>query len=167
MSLWCTTHGRLSFFFSFWPSGMQDLSSPTRDWTWDAEVEVQSPNHWATREIPSKHFLITSFLKQKATCKDESSLFLTLKGVIGVSLFSFLISVKRGKPSELLYKAAPLSVVCLRCWQWRMAWGPRCGTAKYDAGCSAHSEFWVGCLVFSRVKSGNSLQGWTATTSRM
>ena len=36
----------------FWPCGLQDLSSPTRDWTCVPAVEALSPNHWTTREFP-------------------------------------------------------------------------------------------------------------------
>ena len=35
------------------PSGMQDLSSLTRDQTLAPTVEVWSPNHWTEQEIPN------------------------------------------------------------------------------------------------------------------
>ena len=36
--------------------GLQDLSSPTRDWTWALAVKVPSPNHWTAREFPQFYF---------------------------------------------------------------------------------------------------------------
>ena len=39
----------VSFCFG-WLCGMQDLSSPTRDWT--LVVEVRSLNHWTSRDVP-------------------------------------------------------------------------------------------------------------------
>ena len=38
--------------FCFWPWGMWDLSSPTKDWTCTPCFGRQSPNHWTTREVP-------------------------------------------------------------------------------------------------------------------
>ena len=37
----------------FWPWGMWDPSSPTRDWTCTPCIARQSLNHWTTREVPS------------------------------------------------------------------------------------------------------------------
>ena len=34
------------------PWGLQDLSSPTRNWTQAMAVKVPSPNHWTAREFP-------------------------------------------------------------------------------------------------------------------
>ena len=45
----------LSFGF-FWPQGMWDLSSPTRDQIGNAKAGRQSPNHWTTREVPAWRF---------------------------------------------------------------------------------------------------------------
>ena len=45
----------LSFVF-FWPQGMWDLSSPTRDQIGNAKAGRQSPNHWTTREVPAWRF---------------------------------------------------------------------------------------------------------------
>ena len=40
------------------PRGMWDLSSPTRDRTCaPPAVEVWSPNHWTTREVPQMEIL--------------------------------------------------------------------------------------------------------------
>ena len=47
------------------PHGMWDLSSPTRDLnslTVSLAVEVQSLNHWPTREIPHKFLLKSIFM---------------------------------------------------------------------------------------------------------
>ena len=39
-------------FLFFWPWGMWDLSSPTRDRTCTPCIEMQSLNHWTTKEVP-------------------------------------------------------------------------------------------------------------------
>ena len=45
--------GHYFFFpFSFWPCGLWDPNSPTRDWTWAPAVEAWRPNHWTARAIP-------------------------------------------------------------------------------------------------------------------
>ena len=44
------------------PHSLQDLSSPTRDWTQVITVEVLSPNHWSTREFPHFDLKYLSFL---------------------------------------------------------------------------------------------------------
>ena len=42
----------------FWPHGMQDLSSPTRDRTRTTGVREPSPSHWTARELPGyPHFI--------------------------------------------------------------------------------------------------------------
>ena len=38
--------------FGFWPRGMWDLSSPTRDGTLTPCIGRRSLNHWTTREVP-------------------------------------------------------------------------------------------------------------------
>lgn len=40
----------LLLFYIFWPPGMWDLSSPTRDRTHTPHTGRWSPNHWSTRE---------------------------------------------------------------------------------------------------------------------
>ena len=40
------------FFGCDWPRGVQNLSSPTRDWTHTPCIGRQSLNHWTVREIP-------------------------------------------------------------------------------------------------------------------
>ena len=40
----------------FWPQGMWDLSSPTRDRTCTPCIERRSLNHWTAREVPSLWF---------------------------------------------------------------------------------------------------------------
>ena len=45
------------------PLVLWDLSTLTRDWTWDMAVKVPSPNHWTTREFPGFVFVgLFSFL---------------------------------------------------------------------------------------------------------
>ena len=36
----------------YWPRGMWELSSPTRDWSHVPCIERQLLNHWTTREVP-------------------------------------------------------------------------------------------------------------------
>ena len=45
--------------FLFWPHSLWGLSSLTRDRTCAPTLGVWSPNHWATREVPSNSFLST------------------------------------------------------------------------------------------------------------
>ena len=42
----------LFYVLVFWPWGMWDLSSQTRDWTLTPYTGRQSLNHWTTREVP-------------------------------------------------------------------------------------------------------------------
>ena len=43
----------------FWPRGMWDLSSPTRDRTRNPCIGRQSLNHWTAREVPIlPHFIL-------------------------------------------------------------------------------------------------------------
>ena len=37
--------------------GLQDLSSPTSDWTQAPAVKAPSPNHWPAREFPYPYFM--------------------------------------------------------------------------------------------------------------
>ena len=41
----------ICWFFLAAPRGLQDPSSPTRDWTWTLSVKAPSPNPWATKEL--------------------------------------------------------------------------------------------------------------------
>ena len=36
----------------FWPQGMWDLGSPSRDGTWTPCIGRRSLNHWTTRDVP-------------------------------------------------------------------------------------------------------------------
>ena len=48
------------YFKSFWPQGMWDLSSLTRDWTHTPSVlEAQSLNHQTTNEVPLNTWCLT------------------------------------------------------------------------------------------------------------
>ena len=40
------------------PSSLQDLSSLTRDRTWDLAVKAMSPKHWISRNFPYHHFYL-------------------------------------------------------------------------------------------------------------
>ena len=42
----------LFFLFFFWPRGLRDHSSLTRDRTQATAVKALSPNHWKAREFP-------------------------------------------------------------------------------------------------------------------
>ena len=44
--------GASAFCFGFWPQGMWDISSPTRDQTHTPCIGRQSLNHWTAREVP-------------------------------------------------------------------------------------------------------------------
>ena len=46
----------LFFALVFWPRGMWDLSSPTRDWTHTPCIGRWSLNHWTVREVPNLLF---------------------------------------------------------------------------------------------------------------
>ena len=43
----------LFYVLVFWPRGMWDLSSPTRDRACTSYTGRQSLNHWTTREVPA------------------------------------------------------------------------------------------------------------------
>ena len=43
------------FVFLFELHCLQDLSSPTRDWTWALPIK-ESHNHWTTREFPDLYY---------------------------------------------------------------------------------------------------------------
>ena len=50
-------------FFGCTPRlGLQDLCSPTRDWTWAIAVKVPSPNHWTTRKFEMLAYLVFYFV---------------------------------------------------------------------------------------------------------
>ena len=42
----------LFYVLVFWPRGMWDLSSPTRDRTYTPCIGRRSLNHWTAREVP-------------------------------------------------------------------------------------------------------------------
>ena len=60
----------LFYVLVFWPPGMWDLSSPTRDRTRTPCTGRGSLNHWAAREVPTRHILF--FL-------NENSFLLTMR----------------------------------------------------------------------------------------
>ena len=49
----------LFYVLVFWPRGMWDLSSPTRDQTHTPCIGRRSLNNWTTREIPKYSFYLT------------------------------------------------------------------------------------------------------------
>ena len=52
----------LFYALVFWPRGMWDLNSLTRDWTQIPCVGRWSVNHWTTREVPSLFLYFLFFL---------------------------------------------------------------------------------------------------------
>ena len=48
--------------------GLQDLSSPTRDWTWATAGKAPGPNHWTARELPVSLFFKPNFSEPYKTC---------------------------------------------------------------------------------------------------
>ena len=44
----------LFYVLFFWPRGMWDLRSPTRDWTSILGIGRLSLNHWTAREVPAQ-----------------------------------------------------------------------------------------------------------------
>ena len=48
----------LFYVLVFWPQGMWDLSSPTRDRTHTPCIGRQSLNHWTTSEVPALYSLL-------------------------------------------------------------------------------------------------------------
>ena len=52
----------LFYVLVFWPRGMWDLGSPTRDRTRTLCIGRRSLNHWTAREVPRLIFLICTFL---------------------------------------------------------------------------------------------------------
>ena len=47
----------LFYILVFWPRGMQELRSLTRDRTCTSCTERQSLNKWTTREVPKIHMM--------------------------------------------------------------------------------------------------------------
>ena len=56
-TIWATREALYCFcftFFFFWPQGMWDLSSPTRNWTHTSYIGRWSLNHWTSWAVPEK-----------------------------------------------------------------------------------------------------------------
>ena len=49
----------LLYVLAFWPGGMQNPSSPTKDQTCTPCIRRQSPNHGTTKEVPQPFSLFT------------------------------------------------------------------------------------------------------------
>ena len=59
----------LFYVLVFWPQGMWDLSSPTRDGTHTPYIGRQGLNHWTAREVPTViHFNLTISVGQESGC---------------------------------------------------------------------------------------------------
>ena len=94
-SFWCrpfkslywicyNTASVLGFAF-FWPQGMWDLGSQTRDWIHAPCIGRWNPNHWIAKEVLRK------------VCRSESSCGLDIQGCLGpgeVHCISFFLFVK-------------------------------------------------------------------------
>ena len=46
----------LLYILIFWPQGIWNLNSPTRDWTFSPCIGRKSFNHWTAREVPWLHW---------------------------------------------------------------------------------------------------------------
>ena len=57
----------------FWPWGMWDFSSLTRDWTRNPCTGRRSLNHWTVREVPLLFPLLTCFLRPDIPAKPITS----------------------------------------------------------------------------------------------
>ena len=62
---------------SFWPWGMWDLSSPTRDQTPTPCIGRWSPNHWTTREGPLWSFSCLSACSPSWSCTESLRWFIS------------------------------------------------------------------------------------------
>ena len=76
----------LFYVLVFWPWGMWDLSSPTRNLICTPCIGRQSFNHWTTREVPNMHFGIflpapRRLSSQKLSSRPES---LNFRGIAGL-----------------------------------------------------------------------------------
>ena len=57
----------------FWPQGMWNLGSPTRDWIFTPCIERWSLNHWTTREVPVVRVLTHWFEGHKSALSIRES----------------------------------------------------------------------------------------------
>ena len=76
----------LFYVLVFWPWGMQDLISPTRNLICTPCIGRQSFNHWTTREVPNMYFCIflpapQMLSSQKLSSRPES---LNFRGIAGL-----------------------------------------------------------------------------------
>ena len=63
----------LFYVWSFWPQGIWDLSSPTRDPICTPYIGRRSLNHWTTREVPSSPFLTRQLPRQRSVIRNGNS----------------------------------------------------------------------------------------------
>ena len=76
--------------FFFWPCGLWNFSSPTRNGTRASAVKVPSPNHWTVREFPE--VLCTSIKiepREQLIRMDREWYYISSLPFIIVTLFSF------------------------------------------------------------------------------
>ena len=66
----------LFMFWFFWPQGMWDLCSPTRDQTYIPCIGRQSHNHWTVREVPNLFKIKYSVVTDWTQLEQLSSLYL-------------------------------------------------------------------------------------------
>ena len=91
----------LLYFVFFWPQGLWDLSSPTRDWTCTPGIGRWSLNLWTTREVLELGLLNHLVPSYYLCCTLQWHFHFTIVGVIlpkpdftanAVSLFFYLFS---------------------------------------------------------------------------
>ena len=63
----------LFYVWSFWPQGIWDLSSPTRDPICTPGIGRWSLNHWTAREVPSSPFLTRQLPRQRSVIRNGNS----------------------------------------------------------------------------------------------
>ena len=72
-SLYWSCYNILFHVLVFWPWGMWDLGSPTRDWTCNPCTGRRSLNHWTVREVPLLFPSLTCFLRPYIPVKPTAS----------------------------------------------------------------------------------------------
>ena len=115
--------------FAFWPHGLWDLSSPTRDGTQARAVKVWSPNHWTTTS-ESPVFLLLS-------CK--SSLYFLDTNPSSATWFAKLFS---HSPMGFFFHVLDICFICFK----DILLGNTTWEFFISAGCSCNHK--VGILVF-------------------
>ena len=137
----------LFYVLVFWPWGMWDLSSQTRDWTCTLCIRRWSLNHWTTREIPGTHYLI-AFL-----CLFSSAF---SAGIIGLEptvcraqyWIPWEVGVRKKKDTALLWVAFVVqwqySKALSKAEMWMRAGGWDCQSAFRDGHVKERKSVWGG-----------------------